>query len=435
MSELRADIIVLLCTRMVRMFAYGSLSVILALYLTAIGLTGPQIGLLLALTLVGDTIISLWLTTRADRFGRRRTLIVGSLLMVLAGVVFVMTDSFVLLLLAATIGVISPSGYEVGPFLSVEQAALSQVVSDRNRTNVFAWYTLAASLATAFGSLVGGVLVGTLQWASVTPVSSYRVGVGTYALLGILLGLLFTRLTPAAEVPPAARAAIHKAAAHRLGLPHSQRIVLRLSSLFALDAFGGGFIIQTLTAYWLHVRFGVQESALGGIFFGANILAGLSALVAARMAARFGLINTMVFTHLPSNVLLMLVPLMPNLTSAVVLLFVRFSISQMDVPTRQSYVMSVVPPEERSAAAGVTGVARTVGASIAPIFAGWLIASPSRIDALFYLGGGIKVVYDLLLYRSFITVRPPEECSPPQPPASQAGEQAVADRQSEASRK
>ena len=408
MTKSVGDIVVLFSTRAVRLFAYGALSVMLVLYLSTIGLSGPQIGLLLTLTLVGDTVVSLWLTTRADRFGRRRTLMIGAVLMAAAGVVFAMTDSFVLLLLAATIGVISPSGNEVGPFLSVEQASLSHIVSDRNRTRVFAWYTLAASLATATGSLAGGLLIDGLQHADVTPVASYRVGIVGYALMGVVLLAIFTRLSPGIEVAqPVPTAATPKR--HRLGLAHSQRVVLRLSALFALDAFGGGFVIQSMTAYWFYVRFGVSPAVLGGIFFGANLLAGLSALAAARLASRFGLINTMVFTHLPSNVLLILVPLMPNLPLAVAALFLRFSISQMDVPTRQSYVMAVVPPEERSAAAGVTGVARTIGAAIAPAIAGHLIASSATIDLLFYLAGGLKIVYDFLLYRSFIKVRPPEE--------------------------
>ncbi len=409
MPKPTADIFVLFSTRAVRLFAYGSLSVMLVLYLNAIGLAGSQIGLLLSLTLIGDTAVSLWLTTQADRFGRRRTLMIGAVLMAVAGVVFALTDNFLLLLLAATIGVISPSGNEVGPFLSVEQAALSHIVSDQNRTRAFAWYTMAASMATAAGSLAGGLLIGVLQHAEMTPVASYRIGIIGYASLGVALLAIFSRLSPRIEASQSTVPTAGTTSAHRLGLGRSHRVVLRLSSLFALDAFGGGFVIQSMTAYWFYVRFGVSPSELGGIFFGANLLAGLSALAAAKLASRFGLINTMVFTHLPSNILLILVPLMPNLPLAIAVLFLRFSISQMDVPTRQSYVMAVVPPEERSAAAGVTGVARTIGAAISPAIAGFLIASPVTIDLLFYLAGGLKSAYDLLLYRSFIKVRPPEE--------------------------
>jgi len=185
--------------------------------------------------------------------------------------------------------------------------------------------------------------------------------------------------------------------------------MLRLSALFALDAFGGGFVIQSLAAYWFYLRFGVKPVTLGGIFFGANVFAGFSALVASRLAARFGLVRTMVFTHLPSNILLMLVPLMPNLPLATLVLLVRFSISQMDVPTRQSYTMAIVRPEERSAAAGITGVARTTGAAIAPVLAGLLFARPSLINVPFFIAGTLKIAYDLLLYRAFVRMEPSEE--------------------------
>src|SRR5213078_1903898 len=175
------------------------------------------------------------------------------------------------------------------------------------------------------------------------------------------------------------------------------------------DAFAGGFVIQSFAAYWFYLRFDVNPATLGMIFFGANVLAGMSALLASRLAARFGLVRTIVFTHLPSNLLLILVPLMPTLPLAILVLFARFSISQMDVPTRQSYTMAVVAPEERSAAAGITGVARTTGAAIAPVFAGWMFARPSLVSLPFFIAGTLKVLYDVLLYRAFVTRQPPEE--------------------------
>jgi MFS family permease len=184
---------------------------------------------------------------------------------------------------------------------------------------------------------------------------------------------------------------------------------IRTAALFGLDAFAGGFVVQSFAAYWFYLRFGVNPGTLGAIFFGANLLAGASALLASRLASRFGLVLTMVFTHLPSNVLLLLVPLMPTLPLAVLVLFARFSISQMDVPTRQSYLMAVVRPEERSAAAGITGVARTTGAASAPVFVGLLFAQPGLISVPFFIAGTLKVVYDVLLYRGFIAVQPPEE--------------------------
>jgi predicted MFS family arabinose efflux permease len=301
-------------------------------------------------------------------------------------VTFAFTRNFVVLLVAATIGVISPSGNEVGPFLPVEQAALAQVVPSDRRTGVFAWYTLTGAFATALGSLGAGVLSATIH---------YRGVVVLYAALGIVLALGFTRLSSAAEVLEPHTTAL-------FGLGRSRAVVLRLAALFALDSFAGGFVVQSFAAYWFYLRFGVDPAMLGAIFFGANLLAGLSALVASRLAARFGFIRTMVFTHLPSNLLLILVPLTPSLPLAVVVLFARFSISQMDVPTRQSYLMAVVSPEERSAAGGVTGVARTIGAGIAPILAGLLFARPSLINVPFFIAGTLKIVYDLLLYRGFV---------------------------------
>jgi MFS family permease len=392
----------LFVTRFVRLFAYGSLSVVLVFYLVGIGLSEPQIGMLLTLTLVGDTVVSLFLTTHADRLGRGRMLIAGALLMAAAGLVFASTGNFWILVAAGIIGVISPSGNEVGPFLSIEQAALTHVVTDRTRTSVFAWYTLAGSLATALGALAGGSISTLLQQTTMAPVRSYRMVVILYAALGLTLAVLFSRLSRAAE-------AATRGGKHRLGLGASRGVVVKLSALFALDSFGGGFVIQSFAAYWFYLRFGVNPGTLGAIFFWANILAGISALLASRLAARFGLIKTMVGTHLPSNVLLIMVPLMPTLPLAVLVLLIRFSISQMDVPTRQSYVMAVVSPDERSAAAGITGIARTIGAAISPLFVGVMFARPALINLPFFIAGTLKIAYDLMLYREFVAVRPPEE--------------------------
>jgi MFS family permease len=400
----------LFITRIARMFGYGFLSVVLVLYLEQVGLTQVQIGLLLTFTLIGDTIISLWITTNADRIGRRRMLIVGAILMVFAGVLFAITRNFLFLLIAATIGVISPSGYEVGPFLSIEQAALSQIVSGERRTQIFAYYNLVGSFATALGALAGGSLVQALQDSGVSPLGSYRTIVIGYAVIGLLLAGLFTFLSPAVEVSTATDPTNSTSSFKtRFGLHRSKGVVLKLSALFSIDAFAGGFVLQSILAYWFHVRFNVQPAILGSIFFGANILAGLSALSAAWVASRIGLIRTMVFTHIPSNILLILVPLMPNLPLAIAMLLVRFSISQMDVPTRQSYTMAVVAPDERSAAAGITGIARTTGASLSPVFTGPLLANVALMNLPFFLSGGLKIVYDLLLYRSFKAIKPPEE--------------------------
>lgn len=397
----------LFAMRTMRMFGYGFLAVVLVLYLDAAGLDPLAIGAVLTLTLVGDTVVSLWLTTHADRLGRRRVLIISSLLVVVAGAVFALTDWLPLLILAGIVGVISPTGNEVGPFLAVEQASLSEVVSARRRTAVFAWYNLAGYVATATGALAAGLLGELLIGAGWPALDAYRAIVAGYALIGLAMAAIAWRLGREIEAPRAEIA--EEGVVRRLGLGRSKSVVLRLAALFSIDAFAGGFIPQSLMAYWFSLRFGVSPAALGGIFFAANLLAAVSSLSAARIAARIGLIETMVFTHLPSNILLLLVPLMPTLPLAVAVLLLRFSLSQMDVPTRQSYVMAVVDPDERSAAAGVTGIARTVGAAVSPSIASVLIASAGTAAIPFFLAGGLKIVYDLLVYRDFRSIQPAEE--------------------------
>jgi MFS family permease len=425
MGRSRIDAGLLFVTRITRLFAYGFLSVVLALYLAQVGLSEGRIGLLLSLTLAGDAVVTLSITTSADRLGRRRMLIVGAGLMVIAGLVFIITHNLIILMAAAIVGVISPSGYEIGPFLSIEQAALSQLVADRRRTQVFAWYNLVGSFATATGALAGGLLAQVLQEAGYTPLNSYRAVLLGYALAGGLLILIFLGLSPAVEIgasagqtPGSAQPLAEKSRMPSLlGLHSSRSVVLRLSALFSLDAFAGGLIVQSIVAYWFFTRFGVPVGVLGGIFFAANLLAGISALLAVRLAAKIGLVNTMVFTHIPSNIFLILVPLMPSLPWAIGMLLLRFSISQMDVPTRQSYVMAVVAPGERSAASGVTTIARSVGASLSPALSGLLLGSAALFNAPFILAGGLKIIYDLSLYRSFKALKPPEEGKPTQAPA------------------
>ncbi|MFN8411693.1 MAG: MFS transporter [Anaerolineales bacterium] len=402
------DITLLFSTRIIRLFCYGFLSVVLALYLSETGLTEKMIGLLFTLTLAGDAGISLWLTTSADRFGRKRTLLIGGLLMLGAGIVFILTNNVIVLMAAAIIGVISPSGNEIGPFLSVEQAGLTNLISNEKRTQVFAWYNLVGSFATATGALAGGWLAQILQTKGWSALEAYRFILMGYAVGGLLLTLLFLNLSPAIEIIQTETTDQPKKV---LGLHRSRNVVFKLSALFALDAFAGGLIVQSMIAYWFHIKYGVDSGVLGSIFFGANVLAGISALLAARIAAKFGLINTMVFTHIPSNILLILVPLMPNLPLAITVLLLRFSISQMDVPARQSYTMAVVAPDERSAASGVTAIARSVGSAISPALTGLFFSVPMLFNVPFYLTGGLKIVYDLLVYREFSAVKPPEEKS------------------------
>jgi predicted MFS family arabinose efflux permease len=309
-------------------------------------------------------------------------------------------------MVAAILGVISPSGNEIGPFLSVEQSSLTQLIPDQRRTQVFAWYNLSGSFATATGALAGGWLSQALQGSGISVFDSYRVVLLGYAVGGVVLIVLFKGLSAAIEALPSAP---QNAAKRTLGLHRSRKVVFQLSALFSMDAFAGGLVVQSMIAYWFHVRFGVEAGVIGSIFFGANVLAGISALSAGALARKIGLIHTMVFTHIPSNILLMLTPLMPTLPLAILVLLLRFSISQMDVPTRQSYTMAVVAPDERSAASGVTAIARSVGAAISPSLTGFFLSVPALLSAPFFLAGGLKIIYDLLLYRSFRRLKPPEE--------------------------
>lgn len=401
------DTILLFLTRFLRLFGYGLLSVVLVLYLAALGFDAARIGLLLTLTLVGDTMLSLFLTTRADAFGRRRVLVCSAGLMVFAAALLAASDVFAVLLVAMTLGVLSPSGNEAGPFLPVEQAALAEFVPAEQRTRLFAWYNLTGSVGTALGALCAGGLSNAARHFGLDGAASHRPVVFVYALIGLALILCFRSLSPAIESGVPQRHAA--AAARRWGLHQSRPLVRRISMLFALDAFGGGLVIQSVLAWWLHLRFGASATTLGTLFFAINLCAGLSYLAAGWLARRIGLVNTMVFTHLPANVLLMLVPLMPDFSLAAALLLLRALVTQMDVPTRQAYLMAVVQADERSAAAGITGVARSLGASAAPFLATVLAGSATLAGLPFVLGGALKIVYDLMLYRGFSHLKPPHE--------------------------
>jgi MFS family permease len=399
---LTADGWLLFAAATVRAFAYGFLSVILGLYLDALGLAAPAIGTIFTAALAGSALMTVALTAVADRLGRRRVLIASSLLMALAGAAFATTDHAVLLALAAMVGAISPSGKDVGPLLALDQAILPQTTSPAQRTSAFAAYNVATVGATSLGALAAGVPA-LLGWEAL---AGYRLLVWAYVAGALVLLALFARLSAATEVAADAPAA--RATRAFLGLHRSRGIVLKLAALFAIDAFAGGFVVQSLIAYWFFLRFGVDAAALGVLFFAANLASAASFFAAAPLARRIGLLNTMVYTHIPSNILLMLVPLMPSLELAATMLLARYLLSQLDVPTRQSYTMAVVAPDERSAAAGVTAVARTAAAAIAPGFAGATLAVPA-LGLPFLIAGGLKIVYDLAILAAFRHVRPPEE--------------------------
>jgi MFS family permease len=402
LPSLSADGWLLFATCGVRNFAYGFLSVILGLYLATLGLPPAAIGAIFTAALAGGAAMTFVLSGVADRLGRRRLLVVGAALMALAGAVFATAEAPLLLGVAAVLGTISPSGKEVGPFLSIEQASLPQTTTPERRTSTFAAYNLVASLAGALGALAVG-LPGLL---GLEALAGYRALVWAYAAAALALLVLFTRLSGKVEAAPAGAA--EKAAA--FGVQRSRGVVARLAALFAVDAFAGGFIVQSVVAYWFYLRYDVDPGLLGAIFFGTNLLAAISFLAAAPLARRFGLLNTMVFTHLPSNVLLLLVPLMPGLGPAAGVLLVRNLLSQLDVPTRQSYTMAIVDPAERAAAAGVLSVARNAAAAAAPALAFPALAVPA-LGLPFIVAGTLKIVYDLAIWSVFRHVRPPEEAT------------------------
>jgi MFS family permease len=400
-TAVKRDLIRLYVARSLRMFGYGCVSVALVVYLTAIGFSGLQVGLLLTATLVGDAIVSLWLTTHADRFGRRRTLTVGAVLMVGAGLAFALTTNYFLLLCAATVGVISPSGTEVGPFLAVEQSSLAHIVDPDRRTTAFAWYQLCGSFATAFGAVTGGFIAQVGIDAGGQPADGYRLALSLYPIVGLLIGLVLGGTSRSIEVAPESIVA-----AGRLGIRESRRIVTSLSLLLGLDALAGGFVLQSLVVLWFQRRFGADPEQLGLILFWANLAGGLSALVAGPLAGRLGPIRAMVFSHIPANVLLIALPLMPSLPVAAGVVFLRYGIGQIDVPTRQAYVIALVPPSERSAAAGITGIARSLGVAVSPLIATPLYLSVGLVSSPFFIAGALKITYDLLLYRRFRHVQP-----------------------------
>lgn len=487
------DVKVLFAARVARLFSYGSLTVCLLLYLEALGLSQGEIGALLAAIFCGDIGITIALTTQADAVGRKRTLLASAVLKTFAGAVFGATSSLPLLAIAGIVGVISPAGGEIGPFLSVEQSALAEVTASAGTNKgdeaarLAAWYgayNAVGYIALAAGALTSGWAVQAAQAAGWSDLDAYRLVLHAYAGFGCLKLVIYSLLSadvetqawrasrgqyisstgtagasfetpppatapatdqaegdpveasaddeeentgliiatgagaggaPSAGVPvppePASRGPLPRAVAwaqSRIGIasPQSRATVARLSALFALDAFAGGLAMQSVLVRWFSVRWGMEAGLLGALLMGCNVFGGLSSIAAGHLVARIGAVNTMTFTHLPSNVLLALVPLMPTASTAVACLLLRFCLSQMDVPARQAYVASVVQPHERSAAAGVTNVVRSLGVALSPpVLALFTDGSPDpaslRYSGPFWVAAALKCIYDLTLYAMF----------------------------------
>lgn len=403
--ETTSDAAILLRARGVRAFGDGFISVLLPLHLITLGFSPFQIGAITTAMLIGSAALTLIVGLITYRLRRRELLIRVSILMIGSGLGFAFIHDFWPLLVVALVGTLNPSSGDVSVFLPTEQALLPQTVSDRQRTALFARYSLIGSLVAAFGALASGLPEVVANRAGL-PLDLVLNGMFVvYALLGVVTLVLYRGLSPGIEISGVARAP----------LAASKGIVLKLAALFSLDSFAGGFVVQSLLALWLFARFDLSVATTGLIFFWTGILAAFSALASVGVARRIGLINTAVFTHLPANIFLILTPFMPTVELAVLCLLLRSTMSNMDVPVRNSYVMAVVSPSERAAAASVTAVPKSLASSLSPLLSGYLFGL-SPFGWPLVIAGSLKATYDLLLLAMFKSVRPPEETAAPEPP-------------------
>ncbi|MGH8799095.1 MAG: MFS transporter [Casimicrobiaceae bacterium] len=393
------DVRRLLTVRGLRAFGDGYVSLLLPVYLLRLGLSPFEVGVITTGTLLGSGALTLLVGLHAYRFRYRTMLLAATALMVATGLGFAVVTQFWPLLVVAVVGTLNPSSGDVSVFLPLEQAVLARTVPDSQRTAVFARYSLAGALVGAAGALAAGAPELLAKAFDVSALSAIQAMFLLYALIGVASALIYRGLP---------RGLASETGTPAAPLRQSRRIVYLLAALFSLDAFGGGFIVQSMLALWLFEKFQLSTAVAGTIFFWTGLLSAFSYLVAVRIADRFGLVNTMVFTHLPANLLLVLMPFVPNLAWVVVLLLVRGALSQMDVPTRSSYVMAVVSPGERAAAASITSVPRSLASATSPLLAGWLLGISSFGWPL-AVAGALKIVYDLLLLATCRGVRPPEE--------------------------
>jgi MFS family permease len=387
----------LFAARALRGFGDGFAIVILPAYLSAAGFDAAEIGFVAAAALLGTAVFTLAVGYIAPRYDLRNLLIAGAVLMIGTGLAFAQAEAIGFVIAVAFFGTINPSTGDIGVLIPLEHAMLTQGAADENRTRIFARYSLIGALSMAVGSLAAAV-PDVLTASGIDRIVSFKLMFYAYAVLGLASTAIYLRL-PHAHIekrPPSAP------------LKESRRVVYKLAGLFSLDAFAGGFVVQSLLALWLFKRFDMSLTAASVFFFWTSVLSAFSYPAAARIAKHIGLINTMVFTHIPSNICLILAALSPNLPAALALLLVRSALSQMDVPTRSSYVMAVVTPPERPAAASVTAVPRSLASSLSPAIAGPLLMT-SFLGLPLILCGVLKTVYDVALLFSFRHIKPPEE--------------------------
>jgi MFS family permease len=389
----------ILVARGLRAFGDGFVALLVPIYLLELGFSALAIGAIVTSTLIGTALLTLWAGMVANRYSVRRLLLAAALLMAMTGAAFAVTTAFWPLLLIAFVGTMNPTSGDASIFLPLEQAALAQTAEPRRRTAVFARYSVIGSLAGALGTLAAAAPDWAADWGGVTRLGAMQAMFAAYAGLGLVTLMLYRPLTPAIET---------KQATCAKPLQQSKRLVYGLAALFGMDSFGTGFLVQSLLALWLYQRFQISVTTAAAILFWSGICSAVSYLAAVPIAERIGLINTMVFTHLPSNILLALVPFAPDLPIAIALLLARSALSQMDVPTRSSYVMAVVAPEERPAAASVTAVPKTFAWAAGSLISGYLLTLSSFGWPLL-IGGVVKGAYDILLLVKFQKVRPPEE--------------------------
>lgn len=392
----------LLMARILRTFGYGFLSVVIAIYLRFLGFNDIQIGLLLGSTLVNSVIFTVFASFYADRIGRRRFLVIYASLMSISGLIFTFSDNYFLLILAALIGTINVTGSETGTFLTIEQAILPQTIRDKKKMNtIFALYNMVGTFAMSAGIILSG-LPSLLQeqYFGTSHVEAFKILFILYSLLGLVVMIVYLMISKNIEIKPG----IKKSVTETLS-PRSKKIVGKLSALFAVDSFAGGFVIQSVVSLWFFTKFGADLTTLSYIFSAAGIMTALSYIAAAKIADKIGLVNTMVFTHIPSNVLLIIVAFAPTLQLAIILYLIRMGLSQMDVPTRQSYIVAIVDEDERTAASGLTNVSRNIAQTVSPSVIGYIFQSFLALSGPFVLGGAIKIIYDLALYFNFRNIK------------------------------
>jgi MFS family permease len=399
LRSISRDAMRILVARGIRAFADGFVALLLPIYLVDLGFSPLAIGSIVASTLIGTALLTLWVGWVTHRHSLRKLFLAAACLMVMTGLGFAVMRDFWPLLVIAFIGTMNPTSGDASVFLPLEQTALTQTVEPRQRTALFAYYSVVGSVAGAVGILAASLPDLMAVWTSITRPTAIQLMFALYALLGAVSLLLYRPMSASIE-------AVHEV--QKSPLQHSRRLVYGLAALFGMDSFGTGFLIQSLLALWLYQSFHVSVTTAATILFWSSLCSAVSYLVAVPIAERIGLINTMVFTHLPSNVLLALIPLAPNPTTAIGLLLARSALSQMDVPTRTSYVMAVVRPEERPAAASVTAVPKTFAWAAGSMISGYLLTL-SNFGWPLLIGGVIKGVYDVLLLIRFRKVRPPEE--------------------------